>query len=145
MAGDREAGGRICLGVMVGAHGVRGLVKVKSFTADPADVVAYGPLSDDSGARRWRLEIVGPAPGKSPGKRGDVLLARVESVRDRDAAQALHGRSEEHTSELQSLMRISYAVFCLKKKKTPPECTTTKHNIHIYKILVKMTRAIPIK
>src|SRR3546814_2365879 len=29
-------------------------------------------------------------------------------------------RSEEHTSELQSLMRISYAVFCLKKKKTPP-------------------------
>src|SRR3546814_2328613 len=29
----------------------------------------------------------------------------------------LHGRSEEHTSELQSLMRISYAVFCLKKKK----------------------------
>src|SRR3546814_1926181 len=30
-------------------------------------------------------------------------------------------RSEEHTSELQSLMRISYAVFCLKKKKTPRE------------------------
>src|SRR3546814_4548318 len=29
----------------------------------------------------------------------------------------LHARSEEHTSELQSLMRISYAVFCLKKKK----------------------------
>src|SRR3546814_3930150 len=34
-------------------------------------------------------------------------------------------RSEEHTSELQSLMRISYAVFCLKKKNTEP--TTTKH------------------
>src|SRR3546814_6995834 len=31
---------------------------------------------------------------------------------------AVRGRSEEHTSELQSLMRISYAVFCLKKKKT---------------------------
>src|SRR3546814_1880207 len=30
----------------------------------------------------------------------------------------VQGRSEEHTSELQSLMRISYAVFCLKKKKT---------------------------
>src|SRR3546814_7028178 len=30
-----------------------------------------------------------------------------------------HHRSEEHTSELQSLMRISYAVFCLKKKKNP--------------------------
>src|SRR3546814_4581908 len=35
-----------------------------------------------------------------------------------------HGRSEEHTSELQSLMRISSAVFCLKKKKT----ITTTHN-----------------
>src|SRR3546814_10538374 len=32
--------------------------------------------------------------------------------------EAHEGRSEEHTSELQSLMRISYAVFCLKKKKT---------------------------
>src|SRR3546814_6638666 len=34
-----------------------------------------------------------------------------------------HGRSEEHTSELQSLMRISYAVFCLKKKKPEEEHT----------------------
>src|SRR3546814_8983255 len=44
-------------------------------------------------------------------------------------------RSEEHTSELQSLMRISYAVFCLKKK-TPPNstshrtCTNTTNNTH---------------
>src|SRR3546814_8123268 len=41
-------------------------------------------------------------------------------------------RSEEHTSELQSLMRISYAVFCLKKKKqhinTPHTATKTKNN-----------------
>src|SRR3546814_7704786 len=37
----------------------------------------------------------------------------------------LGGRSEEHTSELQSLMRISYAVFCLKKKKI----TTKRHSI----------------
>src|SRR3546814_5799476 len=49
----------------------------------------------------------------------DQLLERVVGV----AAQIAHGnlgvfaRSEEHTSELQSLMRISYAVFCLKKKK----------------------------
>src|SRR3546814_5453769 len=38
-----------------------------------------------------------------------------------------YGRSEEHTSELQSLMRISYAVFCLKKKKI------TRQQIHIIK------------
>src|SRR3546814_8430166 len=44
-------------------------------------------------------------------------------------------RSEEHTSELQSLMRISYAVFCLKKKKKRPISTYTRthkpqHNTH---------------
>src|SRR3546814_8844846 len=36
-------------------------------------------------------------------------------------------RSEEHTSELQSLMRISYAVFCLKKKKTTDNRAASKH------------------
>src|SRR3546814_10512599 len=45
----------------------------------------------------------------------------------RPAHQILH-RSEEHTSELQSLMRISYAVFCLKKKTTP--YTTTSPGPH---------------
>src|SRR3546814_5352864 len=43
-----------------------------------------------------------------------------------------HARSEEHTSELQSLMRISYAVFCLKKKKhikTRPADFKNKHDI----------------
>src|SRR3546814_7073362 len=42
-----------------------------------------------------------------------------------DAEQAVLMRSEEHTSELQSLMRISYAVFCLKKKKSTQQITTT--------------------
>ena len=77
---------RICVGIMVGAHGVRGLVKVKTFTEDPADVAAYGPVGDKSGKRRWTLQVTGPAPGKS-----DVVLVRVEGVTDRDAAQALHG------------------------------------------------------
>src|SRR3546814_1788952 len=40
-----------------------------------------------------------------------------------DVAGHVDARSEEHTSELQSLMRISYAVFCLKKKKKP-NCNT---------------------
>src|SRR3546814_2380291 len=43
-----------------------------------------------------------------------VLLGQVLELRARERTS---GRSEEHTSELQSLMRISYAVFCLKKKK----------------------------
>src|SRR3546814_8141741 len=44
-----------------------------------------------------------------------VAFQRVHGAGDRKISLA--GRSEEHTSELQSLMRISYAVFCLKKKK----------------------------
>src|SRR3546814_1177106 len=43
-------------------------------------------------------------------------------------------RSEEHTSELQSLMRISYAVFCLKKKMND------KHNIYVYRKIQQQTR-----
>src|SRR3546814_5712125 len=55
-----------------------------------------------------------------------AVLGRLDRVGDRDHALivvehpadiAIFRRSEEHTSELQSLMRISYAVFCLKKKK----------------------------
>src|SRR3546814_1008646 len=45
-----------------------------------------------------------------------VVPIGIVEVRDRQGARGT--RSEEHTSELQSLMRISYAVFCLKKKKT---------------------------
>src|SRR3546814_1073657 len=50
----------------------------------------------------------------------DNLVDGVEDAAeaiDKGLANALLDRSEEHTSELQSLMRISYAVFCLKKKK----------------------------
>src|SRR3546814_16718379 len=43
-------------------------------------------------------------------------------------AQVLRQRSEEHTSELQSLMRISYAVFCLKKKKKTNDRQQTSHD-----------------
>ncbi|MGD1880246.1 MAG: ribosome maturation factor RimM [Kiloniellaceae bacterium] len=90
-AEERGAAGgaaeRVCLGVMVGAHGVRGLVKVKAFTEDPADVAAYGPVRDDSGRRQWQLQVVGPAPGKAE----SVVLVKVAGVSDRDAAQALHG------------------------------------------------------
>src|SRR3546814_9097622 len=43
--------------------------------------------------------------------------------------EAMSGRSEEHTSELQSLMRISYAVFCLKKQMRTTQLTKM-HNTH---------------
>src|SRR3546814_9127033 len=47
----------------------------------------------------------------------DHGLVRLKRVADLHMAEARRPRSEEHTSELQSLMRISYAVFCLKKQK----------------------------
>src|SRR3546814_5962123 len=48
--------------------------------------------------------------------------------RPRPRRQGAEDRSEEHTSELQSLMRISYAVFCLKKKKTTINNYYTQYN-----------------
>src|SRR3546814_1748620 len=48
---------------------------------------------------------------------GGIAMRRPAGVAAEQQAAAVGDRSEEHTSELQSLMRISYAVFCLKKKK----------------------------
>src|SRR3546814_8921189 len=55
------------------------------------------------------------------------LCGRVSPVSSLNRSPAF--RSEEHTSELQSLMRISYAVFCLKKKHTTTLSDTTHHPI----------------
>src|SRR3546814_3047834 len=55
-----------------------------------------------------------------------VHLSRYPARRGTDCQiREGHQRSEEHTSELQSLMRISYAVFCLKKKNNPKKRITT--------------------
>src|SRR3546814_1753953 len=57
---------------------------------------------------------------------GDQHVAGLHAVHVVERAHhARHARSEEHTSELQSLMRISYAVFCLKKNKTITQDNTT--------------------
>ena len=50
---------RVCVGVITGAHGVRGAVRIKTFTAEPADVAGYGPLEDESGERRFKLRLTG--------------------------------------------------------------------------------------
>ena len=76
-------GARVCLGAIAGAHGVRGLVKIKSFTQDPASLTAYGPLADESGRRRFEIVVTGQAKG--------LLVARIAGVEDRDAAQGLRG------------------------------------------------------
>src|SRR3546814_2031251 len=63
------------------------------------------------------------ARGRARGGKADD---RIGGDRRDDAARRLGQRSEEHTSELQSLMRISYAVFCLKKKKYNDNCKYSK-------------------
>src|SRR3546814_2710505 len=87
----------------------------------------YTTLFRSSGARtaeaRLRAQGARHRPG-GPGWRGRSAAPAGATRRSADerGARDPHGgdrhlRSEEHTSELQSLMRISYAVFCLKKKK----------------------------
>src|SRR3546814_4979150 len=70
----------------------------------------------DFGARAKPIELVG-----GDMKIFEIARLHIGLLQHLEGIDVL-GRSEEHTSELQSLMRISYAVFCLKKKKT-----TTKH------------------
>src|SRR3546814_1363413 len=78
----------------------------------PGDISAEQAeaMADAAHLQRWKeiwAEIAAKRQSAEP-------LTHKESSRRR--AQAMVDRSEEHTSELQSLMRISYAVFCLKKK-----------------------------
>jgi 16S rRNA processing protein RimM len=73
---------RVLLGVIGRPHGVRGLVRVQSFTAEPAAIAAYGPLVDETGTRSFRLEVV---------TAGEMPLVRIDGVTDRDAAARLTG------------------------------------------------------
>jgi 16S rRNA processing protein RimM len=74
----------ILLGVFGAARGVRGEVRIKSFTADPAAIGGYGALSDKAGARVFAIEALRPL-------RDDMLVARVKGVATREAAEALNG------------------------------------------------------
>src|SRR3546814_3409364 len=65
--------------------------------------------------------------GSTSGNPRSIPWARYSVGSPAQASGAPATRSEEHTSELQSLMRISYAVFCLKKKKTKVQRTILNH------------------
>src|SRR3546814_8114778 len=78
---------------------------------------AIGHGVNSCGAARSRRRRSGPDIGPKRGyRKGGDAGDPTPATRTAPCRRA-HGRSEEHTSELQSLMRISYAVFCLKKKK----------------------------
>jgi 16S rRNA processing protein RimM len=73
---------RVLMGVIADVHGVRGLVRVKSFAATPGAIASYGPLADRHG-RPFRLTLKGGT--------GDLLIAAIDGVTDRDQAKRLKG------------------------------------------------------
>jgi len=80
---DLPAEALVCVGVISAAHGIKGEVKVKSFTESAAAFASYGPLWDESGARRFEMKVVGTAK--------DAIIASIRGVTARDAAEALRG------------------------------------------------------
>lgn len=73
----------VCLGVITAPHGVRGQVRIHTFTETPEAVAAYGPVTDDAG-RVWRLRLRGPCKGG--------VVAAIEGIGERDAAERLKGQ-----------------------------------------------------
>lgn len=67
-------------------HGIKGEVRVKAFTADPADIAAYGPLEAADG-RLLEVARLRPAAGPAP----DMLVVRFKGVDDRNTAETLNG------------------------------------------------------
>lgn len=75
--------GRVLLGVVAAPHGVRGLVRIRSYTENPMAIASYGPLSDETGRKQYRVEALSTVK--------EAVLARIEGVADRTAAEALRG------------------------------------------------------
>ncbi len=72
----------ILLGRITGAHGIRGAVKIKSFTSDAKAIASYGPLQTGDGRV---IDILRIKPAK------DEFIADLKDVKDRNAAEALSG------------------------------------------------------
>lgn len=75
--------GRICVGAIAGAFGVRGEVRLKSFTSEPGDIASYGPLTTEDGKRAFTIGLTRPVTGG--------FGARLSGVDTREAAEALKG------------------------------------------------------
>ncbi len=76
-------GRRVCLARIAGSHGLRGEVRIDSFTEVPEDFASYGPLTDASGAIEYKVR------GLRDGTRG--LIARIDGVNDRTQADLMRG------------------------------------------------------
>ncbi|KRW96059.1 ribosome maturation factor RimM [Paracoccus sp. PXZ] len=74
---------RVCVGAIAGAFGVRGEVRLKSFTSQPNDIAAYAPLYTEDGNRSFTIRLTRPVTGG--------LGARLSGVETREQAEALKG------------------------------------------------------
>jgi 16S rRNA processing protein RimM len=75
--------GRIVVGAIAGAFGVRGEVRLKSYCAEPEAIAAYAPLWTPDGRAFPAIGVIGRAPG--------ALVARIEGIATREQAEALKG------------------------------------------------------
>lgn len=73
----------LLVGRITGAHGLRGLVKVQCFTAEPSGIGQYGPLSDAMGKRTFEVTVMNPVKGG--------VVAAIAGIADRNAAEKLRG------------------------------------------------------
>lgn len=78
----------IAIGAIAGAFGVRGEVRLKSFTADPSDIATYAPLFTEDGARSFDVTIIRPVKGG--------FAARLSGITTKEEADALRG-TQLHT------------------------------------------------
>jgi 16S rRNA processing protein RimM len=74
---------RVLLGEITGAHGIRGHVLIRTYTAAPEDIAGYGALQNEAGDRSYRISV------QSVTEKG--AIARITGVTDRTAAEALKG------------------------------------------------------
>lgn len=73
----------ICIGAIAGSFGVRGEVRLKSFTAEPEDITAYGPLSTEDGSHSYTVTLTGQA--------SNGFTAQLSGVDNKEQADALRG------------------------------------------------------
>jgi 16S rRNA processing protein RimM len=73
------------MGIVGAPHGVRGAVRIKSFTDAPEAIANYGALEDERGERCFTLRVTGSAKGDG------MVIARLSGVADRDQAEAVKG------------------------------------------------------
>ena len=74
---------RVCLGVISGVHGIKGEVKVKSFTVADKDIGSYGTLENKDASKTFVLKVIGRSK--------ELLRCKIKGIDDRNAAETLIG------------------------------------------------------